>query len=366
MNYDLINLESFLKKSSIPVVKKAPTTFLGISKQPHYENVLSNIYAFFFNIDAEHNLHDLFLQSLLQIIEESINFKFYYNSSFKVETEFITKSNGRIDLLLLSDNDAIIIENKVYHYLNNDLSDYWDSIERENKIGIILSLYKTGKNQIYHPNFVGITHLELLNKVVNNLSNYFLNASEKYIIFFKDFYQNIVNTTNLMDPKIISFFCQNQEAINSIVNIRKNYISYVISKVEAARIDIDEKLELYGSRNESFRYYTCPNQSNLMITVFFENLFTKKQTLSFIVELKNELLKETEKIKNIEFDDDEKKYIKSDFSTYKISWVHFATQLVEPNEDDITNLREYISKCINDGPILNIYRKLKTKLVNNI
>lgn len=366
MNYDIVKLERFLKETPIPFVKKRPLTFLGISKQPHYENVWSNIYAFFFDVNAEHNLNDLFLQSLLQLINESNNSKFHVNSSFEIETEYSTNNNGRIDILLSNNNDAIIIENKVYHHLNNDLNDYWNSVSQENKQGVILSLQKIYKSQIYNRNFIGITHIELLQKVISNLPNYFSNANEKYIIFLKDFYQNVLNTTNPMDANVIKFSYRNQEEINKVTEIRNSYVSYVISEVEKARINIDEQLVPYGSRNENFRYYICPNQANLMITIVFEKLFTEKQELLFIVELQNQLLGETEKIKNIEFNETEKNYMRSDFFNQKGSWAHFAIQSEKPSEDEIINLGDYISKTINNSPILDIYRKLKTKLVDEI
>lgn len=364
MNYDLIKLESFLKEASIPFVKKRPLTFLGISKQPHYENVWSNIYAFFFDVNAEHKLNDLFLQSLLQLINENSNSKFHFNSSFEIETEYGTTNNGRIDILLSSPNDAIIIENKVYHHLNNDLNDYWNSVTQENKRGIILSLHKKHKNQINNLNYIGITHLELLEKVISNLPDYFSNANEKHIIFFKDFYQNVINTTNPMDTNAIKFFYRNREEIKQVTDIRNSYVSYVISEVEKARINIDEKFESYGSRNENFRYYLCPNQGNLMITIVFGRLFTEKHELLFIVELQNDLLRETDKIKSIEFNEDEKKYLCPNFFNNKETWAHFANQLVKPSEDEIINLGDYISDTINNSPILGIYRKLKTKLVD--
>ena len=50
----LSTLQEFLYQEKIPKIKKRPKTFLGIAKQPHYENVLSNIYAFFFDIKEEH------------------------------------------------------------------------------------------------------------------------------------------------------------------------------------------------------------------------------------------------------------------------------------------------------------------------
>ncbi len=57
-NSNLDELQKFLneKGNSIPIIKKNSKTFLGIAKQPHYENVLSNILAFYFDITEEHGL----------------------------------------------------------------------------------------------------------------------------------------------------------------------------------------------------------------------------------------------------------------------------------------------------------------------
>ena len=46
-----------------------PTTF-DISGYPHYEEVISNWYAFFFDPAEEHSPDDLFLQSLVVLINE--------------------------------------------------------------------------------------------------------------------------------------------------------------------------------------------------------------------------------------------------------------------------------------------------------
>lgn len=367
MNTQLSILENFLNESKIPIVQKNPLTFLGISKQPHFENVWSNIYAFFFDINAEHNLNDLFIYSLLQLINKKIHIDFNLNLPFDVETEVRTKKNGRIDLLLSNANDAIIVENKVNHHLNNDLDDYLNSTQQSNKIGVILSLHKIPKNKIYNSNFIGITHLELLETTASNLGKYFPTANEKYIIFFKDFYQNIINITNQMDINIINFFYKNQEPINQIAQIRNSFVSFVINEVEKARSNIDEKFEAYGNRNENFRYYLCPNNGNLMITVVFNKLFTEEKELLLIVELQNDLLNEKEKLIDIEFNDNEKQYLLPDFFRNKSSkWEHFAIQLIKLNQSSIINLNEFISETLNESPILDIYRKIKAKLVDNI
>jgi len=64
---DIKELETFLRTVKIPKIEKRAITFLGISKQPHYENVWSNIYAFLFNPNAEHGFDNLFLKSLNQL-----------------------------------------------------------------------------------------------------------------------------------------------------------------------------------------------------------------------------------------------------------------------------------------------------------
>ena len=59
-----LKLKQFLSEAQIPEIKTKPKTFQGIAQQPHFENVISNIYGFFFNVEEEHDLKDLFINSL--------------------------------------------------------------------------------------------------------------------------------------------------------------------------------------------------------------------------------------------------------------------------------------------------------------
>ena len=360
----LDRLESFLKKTAIPIVNIKPLTFLGISKQPHYENVWSNIYSFFFNYTAEHKFDDLFIRSLALLISRRGKEKFYLSMPFDIETEYRTPKNGRIDLLLSNPFEAIIIENKVYHSLKNDLQDYWDSVPQKKKRGVILSLKRIPKNEINNSNYINITHFELLQCVIENISSYFTNANEKYIIFLKDFYQNVINITNPMDDNVIIFYCKNQDNINKIKDINDSFVNYIISEVEKARNYVDEKLEPYNNHGRNFRYYLCPNQSNLMITIVFENLFNKKKELLIIIELQNDLLDQKEKIKKIVFNSFETPLLRSDFYNKKGTWAHFAILQLEVEDHKMLNLSSHIADSINNSPILHIYRKLKTALVD--
>lgn len=182
---NLTTLQSFLNQNDIPTIKGKPKTFLGIAKQPHYENVLSNIYAFYFDTNEVHKLKDLFIKSLLELInatalaKEGVVFESFLN--FEIITEYGTKNQKRIDVLLQNNEQAIIIENKVYHELNNDLEEYYNEIKVTDKIGIVLSLQPI--SDIKHKYFINITHTQLVNKVLQNLGNYMLHANDKYIVF---------------------------------------------------------------------------------------------------------------------------------------------------------------------------------------
>lgn len=361
-------LEDFLDHNVIPKIKKRPKTFLGIAKQPHYENVMSNICAFYFKVEEVHGMQDLFINSLLEIINESKlggQKKVNEITDFEADTEVSTKKGGRIDLLLSSQDHAIIIENKVYHTLNNDLEDYWNSTvvydnREENKIGIVLSLNKV---IVTHENFINITHVEFLKRVVQNLGNYLMNAKDKYVVFLKDFYQNSINLSKSeMDSKELKFYFDNQTKIIEVKDFHFAVRTHIVNQVEQACELVDEDLQLQTSKgegNKRLRYYLSPKNKNLMITVFFEKLLTPEKRLILIVELKDGLLKNKESYHEIAFTPEEEIITIPTFYTDGNSkWCHFAVMSYTLNENEVSNLSQFIVEKLEKDQILSIYRKL--------
>jgi len=152
-------------KLDVPLI-----TFQEIAGYPNYENVLSNIYKFFLEFD-HHGLEDLFLQAL----DDCFNEEVVLMEECYVHREYYTKNGGRIDLVLSNSEDIekasqiIIIENKIFHQLDNDLEDYWNTFsEVKQKTGIVLSLKPL---QIALP-FLNITHDVWMEKVKSRLGNY--------------------------------------------------------------------------------------------------------------------------------------------------------------------------------------------------
>lgn len=380
-------LQKFINEQKIPTIKGKPKTFLGIAKQPHYENVLSNIYAFYFNVNEVHKLKDLFIKSLLTCIakskigqqKEALN-NFY---DFTVETEYTTDDTGRIDILLSNNEQAIIIENKVYHHIkDNNLDDYWNSVKIEtnhndNKIGIILSLHPITEslyNGFENSNhYINITHLELLEEVLSTSGNYVMEASDKYFFFLKDFHQNITNMSKpVMEQKELDFYFKNQKEINQLAAFKFSVRKHIASEIEIAGLtltDSKENLKLYIPKASSIlfkraRYFKSPDNENLMIVVVFDKMLTGEKIFHMVVEFKFNLLKNRERYREINFDDKEKEVLAKDFYTNKNNvWAHFAVKKYPVNETVINNMSSFILDKLKDDKLLSIYNKLNDFLI---
>ena len=383
--YNIEKLEEFLRDHNIPEIKANPKTFLGIAKQPHYENVLSNIYAFYFNPSEEHGLNDLFIMSFVDLINEKTEGKFEISNDFDVFTEVSTKKGGRIDLLLQNEEKAIIIENKVNHYLNNDLDDYWNSTEPNTKKAVVLSLKKIHQilpiddsDKVTYPKpypFINITHLEFLDEVMKKSGDYLLNATDKYIIFLKDLYQNIINLSNQMETKNIQFYYNHQEKLNDIAKLKFAVRDHIAKEVELACNLVNTELKIQkvflnkprGDNGKRLRYYKLDKNEELMFTIIFDGLLSSKRTLLFIVELNGSALNDKGGYKSIEFNENEKKdnVLNEDFYESKGYWAHFASKESDKLSDsDIEKLSEYIASKLKESSLISIFEKLELFLAN--
>ncbi|GAA4242828.1 PD-(D/E)XK nuclease family protein [Winogradskyella damuponensis] len=373
---DLESLQAFLDKNEIPKIKGKPKTFLGIAKQPHYENVLSNIYAFYFNVNEVHKFKDLFISSLLECVyktnlgKQKTGLENFFD--FVSETEYPTNKGGRIDLILSNKEQAIIVENKVYHNLNNDLNDYWTSTKKqeEYKIGIVLSIQPISK--INHLHFINITHLQLLNQVMQNIGGYLLEANEKYIVFLKDLYQNVINlSTDIMNTKEIEFYLKNRDEIHYTARFLNRFKDHIKQEVEQAChiLNGDTPFLKLNNTGNRFRYYKSIKVPNLMFTVVFDQLYIdSKKRIWIVVELNGEALIDVGMYKEIDFTIEEKQCFTQDFYTRKHSgWAHFAGigfYLVK-DELPLNNLAEFIAEKIETEHLLSIFKKIEDFLIAN-
>ena len=193
-------------------------TFLEICGQPHYENVCSNILSFFFDSNQSHQFKDLLLKSLLDSIDESLSSK-YNLKTLNVIREYRADDNKRIDLIIECEDIVVVIENKIYHWLANDLDLYEKTIEKNYrdkvKVYIVLSLYE---QKIRTSSFKNITYKEFFNCLTKSLGRYCLNANNHYILFLMDFIRSIENLTHMesINKEFFEFFISNKAIIDQI------------------------------------------------------------------------------------------------------------------------------------------------------
>jgi len=248
---------------NIPIVTEKPgdPSIFHISGYPHYENVISNWYAFFFNPENIHGLNDLFLKSLLEIIIDEIDSNFYMDTCLTIR-EFHTNKGGSIDLVLYEPDDddadqmrrAIIIENKIYAKLDNDLNDYYLSVnvsDENNKIGVVLSLNTIDVND---DRYINITHEQLLKSVRNNLGEYITKARPKYITYLQDFILNLEEMTRpIQMQESIKYYFGKAEKVDQLLDLRKNAYKFIVDELYSELPKNGWEWGSTGNKSISFR-----------------------------------------------------------------------------------------------------------------
>jgi hypothetical protein len=212
------------------------STFLGISGYPHYENVISNILAFYFDVSEQHGLNDLFIKSLLGACNENSS-DFTNVTNVEVYREYQTKKYGRIDLLVRTDEMDIIIENKVYAPITNDLADYYQTIESENQQiennkeikAIVLSLSEKTNNDVIEQRFEYVTYKLFFAKVQEYIGAYMTTANSDWLVFLKNLFTEVDNLRgeNKMEnpQEIAKFFSKYSPTIIELAEEHKELMS---------------------------------------------------------------------------------------------------------------------------------------------
>ncbi len=242
-NYNDLLYESSKLYKKIPQKEK---TFMDISGYPHYENVCSNILAFYFNPVEEHKLNNLVINSFIKVlINRNYNVaKVEENEKIEVEREYTTMKGNRIDIVIQNNDFVIGIENKIDASVYNDLEDYSATLNKlnRNSIKVLLSLYDNSNNT-ENSEFINITYQEFLNQLKMDLLDY--TDNNKWIIFLKEFIQNLENYEGEaeMEEEILNWLKDNKERIDELDKLREIANKSIEKKVEQVKALLEEKLK---------------------------------------------------------------------------------------------------------------------------
>lgn len=365
---ELENKFSNLLKSEIKGIPKKVRTLFDIAGFPHYETVSSNFYAYYLNPLENHGFGDLFLSALSSIITAKNGGQIIIESPTLcvVNREVYTEQGKYIDIVISEFEksntlpvNAIIIENKLFADLYNDLEEYYRHIKVSGRtIGIVLSI----RREISLPKgFINITHQELITTIEQFSGQYFPAASEKQLMIFKEFIQNIKTMAYQNDlSEQFDFYFNHQEQIIEISSLYSALIEEVYMQASLACEKLGLGLELRASSNKLLRYYVSP-KSSVYFTIWLPELMNGEGYLTIMVELDSEGMKYLDQINKIEFTEDERKYIKETTRVRK-TYLHYASKSFRPSVTQVKNLSDFICSEILQTPFKTVFLKIETLL----
>jgi len=232
-------LESFNGIQSTHIVKDE--TIFDICGFPHYENVVSNVLAFFFDDGKKHNLNGLLTESFI----EAANYTDHnLDLQFQVEREVKTNSGGYIDLLLHNDSCCMVIENKIFSPLNNDIQDYIDYARERynnNAYGVILSIWEIDPKNI---DYVNVNYSLFFDILKSKLGHFLGVQNNQYLFLLIDLINNIQELEHggsSMNPEFLSFIRRNKEGVlkfGTELKIYHDELRNIIKQVNSTVIEI--------------------------------------------------------------------------------------------------------------------------------
>ena len=208
-----------------PKTRAEDRTILSISGYPHYENVASNILAFFLDPEESHDLGTTVLESLLRVVDENLDISEPEN--IEVRREDQTAEGSRIDIVVSTSEYVIGIENKIRHGLNNPLREYMEHLEVEAAgsrkiVPIVLTPKpKSAANDAKKEGFKVTAYddfLASLSRALNDRADSADPAKRRYRWFLEEFMKEMKCQAagSILGEEWLRFLADNQESVDRL------------------------------------------------------------------------------------------------------------------------------------------------------
>lgn len=285
---------------TLPDLPKRPRKnmydILGIQNK---ETINSKILAYFLDPNEEHGFGTLFFDSLLEALsaskEDKIELK-YYSGEFKVLTEEATiyakgkdQQQKRIDISIIGEDWQIVIENKLYHHLQNPLNAYWEHAKkyRANVLGVVLSLDKKSSIEctIGDIEFLNITHHAWIDRVQSALI--LGNVDDDTDLFYLREYIKTIKTHQQEKMEAP----QMNVLVQALIDQKEVVREIEEKKAEAIRFIDQQITSVFSERGYSSvrQWYCHPSNENLCFYVIPAKKILEENYIAFGYEVFNEL-----------------------------------------------------------------------------
>lgn len=329
----------------VPDAEKTNIGFLEVIKKAHNETINSAIYAHFINAQ-EKDISDLFLNALTDLIEEKTDRLFSFGKAYA--TCEIKTNKGRIDIVIQDElsQQVIIIENKIFHYLNNDLMDYWNyfNCKADEKIGILLTPQKQIIEGEASAHFINITHLEWIGKVKSNGLPF--GISNNYSIYINDFVKTVesFSITYKMNNQA-KFYFEHAPKILKIQETSSAAQKFINNQLQL----IAEKLgwQVYGNSMDWRNIWDEQNLLDTYLTIITSDLMKGEMKVTLILELNREDRNKYEEVeKHLENNEQFKRMKKNGARTS--TYIHLGSQEYSITLLELENFANFIISKINE------------------
>jgi len=235
---------------ALPKTVKQPT-YLELCKYPRrrFEEICSRLLCFYLAPDKEHQLRELFLRSLLQLLASD---KEFYLQNDKIHVISEENAEGkRLDILVYSSTFVIGIENKITAGLYNPLETYKNRIQlygNDNIYRVVLSLRKVSAKDdlalIEANGFINLTYKDYFNQIKQNLSAFTEGCNQKYLHNLNDFFETLENMTDnsILNEDLSNYFYENAEKIDSLIILYNQFNNKTTARQTERIAELKEKI----------------------------------------------------------------------------------------------------------------------------
>lgn len=350
---DLDTLQELLK-INIPREEPPHEGFLEIISQSTKETINSRLYGYFLDSESSPETTSVFIRALLEVVKEKN--KFFEIEDFRVRLEYPTKI-GRIDIVLenLESKRVIIIENKLYHFLNNPLDDYWFTFDypEEQKLGIVLTLFPDAMDQDGSHNYINILHIDWINKIEEIGLPDDLPINKQ--IYLTDFISTIKSLSN---PKhmneLTTFYFDHTDkvlAASKALSEARNFMNQQILAI-AGGLGF-EIHDLGGGKNEYWVNFWKNDESSewyrTYYTLSYATLMKGDLEVTLILEFSHDHVDYPKRLENTNIPKLALKHGLFISDHYQGNIRHYLAKVVKFTKDDLENLHELILTTISES-----------------
>lgn len=248
---ELERLRTVLEQAKLLHSAKREMTFFDTALRKHYENPTTELLSFFINPENKHGLHSVFYQGLLSALASSKSDYGEINNTLgdlqSVQTEVIT-DNGRIDLLIETNQAVLVIECKISHHQNNPFSDYQQYVQKKysDKQAILLILCVNGKSHV--TNWRGLSYRQFGYHTKSFLAEALLaQPYNKWALFAREFLMHWEQLgVDMINQQQMDFVVEHVGDIKKMVTLRDDFYQHVCARINEALVSRLEGYETYG------------------------------------------------------------------------------------------------------------------------